>query len=96
VHSFCTELMPDFQPTSEVTWLSFLPNQIFLLLTMTLTFSCRIQYLPLEPGQLLTMQYAQSQHWDLNPQPWLNWWLGMPQQTQFCLVLLLTKEKSYL
>jgi hypothetical protein len=26
VHSFCTELMPDFQPTSEVTWLSFPPN----------------------------------------------------------------------
>jgi hypothetical protein len=42
--------------------LSFPPNQTFLLLTMTLIFSCRIQYLPLEPGQLLTMQYAQSQH----------------------------------
>jgi hypothetical protein len=24
VHSFCLELMPDFQPTSEVTHLSFL------------------------------------------------------------------------
>jgi hypothetical protein len=23
VHSFCVELMPDFQPTSEVTHLSF-------------------------------------------------------------------------
>jgi hypothetical protein len=23
VHSFCLELMPDFQPTSEVTQLSF-------------------------------------------------------------------------
>jgi hypothetical protein len=23
VHSFCFELMPDFQPTSEVTHLSF-------------------------------------------------------------------------
>jgi hypothetical protein len=23
VHSFCLELMPDFQPTSEVTHLSF-------------------------------------------------------------------------
>jgi hypothetical protein len=38
VHSFCTELMPDFQPTSEVTWLSFPPNQIFLPLTMILIF----------------------------------------------------------
>jgi hypothetical protein len=24
VHSFCLELMPDFQPTSEITYLSFL------------------------------------------------------------------------
>jgi hypothetical protein len=24
VHSFCLELMPDFQPTSKVTHLSFL------------------------------------------------------------------------
>jgi hypothetical protein len=24
VHTFCLELMPDFQPTSEVTHLSFL------------------------------------------------------------------------
>jgi hypothetical protein len=39
---------------------------------MILIFTHRIQYLPLEPGQLLTMQYAQSQHWDLDPQPWLN------------------------
>jgi hypothetical protein len=37
-----------------------------------LDFIRRIQYLPLEPGQLLIMQYAQSQHWDLDPQPWLN------------------------
>jgi hypothetical protein len=37
-----------------------------------LDFTCRIQCLPLEPGQLLIMQYAQSQHWDLDPQPWLN------------------------
>jgi hypothetical protein len=30
------ELMPDFQPTSEVTQLSFSPDQTYLLLTMTL------------------------------------------------------------
>jgi hypothetical protein len=30
VHSFCIELMPDFQPTSEVTWLSLFTNQTFL------------------------------------------------------------------
>jgi hypothetical protein len=34
---------------------------------MILIFTCRIQFLPLEPGQLLIMQYAQSQHWDLDP-----------------------------
>jgi hypothetical protein len=38
------------------------------------------------------MQYAQSQHWDLDHQPWLNWWLGMPQQTQFCPVLILKRQ----
>jgi hypothetical protein len=38
VHSFCIELMPDFQPISEVTWLSFSSNQTFLLLTMILIF----------------------------------------------------------
>jgi hypothetical protein len=26
VHLFCIELMPDFQPTSEVTWLSLSSN----------------------------------------------------------------------
>jgi hypothetical protein len=67
VHSFCIELMPNFQPTSEVTQLPFSPNQTFLPLTMILIFTCRIQCLPLEPGQLLIMQYAQSQHWDLDP-----------------------------
>jgi hypothetical protein len=56
VHSFCLELMPDFQPTSEVRHLSFSFDQAYLsLLIMILVTSCRIQYLPLEPGQLLTM-----------------------------------------
>jgi hypothetical protein len=34
VHSFCLQLMPDFQPTSEVTQLSFSSDLMFLLLTM--------------------------------------------------------------
>jgi hypothetical protein len=38
VHSFCIELIPDFQPTSEVTLLSFSSNQTFLPLTMILIF----------------------------------------------------------
>jgi hypothetical protein len=84
VHSFCIELMPDFQPTSEVTWLSFFSKPDISSSNHDLDFfTCRIQCLPLEQGQLLIMQYAQSQPWDLDPQPWLNWWLGMLQQTQF-------------
>jgi hypothetical protein len=56
VHSFCLELMPDFQPTSEVTHLSFFSDQAYLSPpTMILIISCRIQYLPLESGQLLIM-----------------------------------------
>jgi hypothetical protein len=56
VHSFCLELMPDFQQTSEVTHLSFSFDQAYLSpLTMILIISCRIQYPPLEPGQLLIM-----------------------------------------
>jgi hypothetical protein len=70
IHTFCSGLMPDFQPTSEVTHLTSLSDQTFSPLTMI--FPCRTQYLPLELGQLLTMQYIQSQHWDLNPQLWLN------------------------
>jgi hypothetical protein len=43
VHSFCLELMPDFQPTSEVTHLSFSLDQAYLSpLTMILIISCRI------------------------------------------------------
>jgi hypothetical protein len=36
VHFFCIELMPDFQPTSEVIWLSPSSNQTFYPLTMIL------------------------------------------------------------
>jgi hypothetical protein len=68
VHSFCLELMPDFQPTSEVTYLFFPFDHTYLLpLTMILITPCRIQCLPLEPGQLFIMQYIQFLLWDLNP-----------------------------
>jgi hypothetical protein len=63
---------------------------------MILIIPCRIQCLPLESGQLLTMQYIQFQLWDLNPQLWLSWWPGMIQRTQFSSVLLLIREKAYL
>jgi hypothetical protein len=71
VHSFCLELMPDFQPTSEVTHLSFPFDQTyFSLLTMILITPCRIQCLPLEPGHFLIMWDIQFQLWDLNPLLW--------------------------
>jgi hypothetical protein len=39
---------------------------------MILTILYRTQCLPLELGQLLIMQYTQSQYWDSNPQLWLK------------------------
>jgi hypothetical protein len=57
VHLFCVELMPDFQPTSEVIWLTLKsdisssnhdPDSI--------PFAHRTPCLPLWPGILLTMQ----------------------------------------
>jgi hypothetical protein len=73
VHSFCLGLMPDFQPTSEVTHLSFSFDQTYLSpLTMILIIPCRTQCLPLEPGQLLIIWYTQFQPWDSNPQLWLT------------------------
>jgi hypothetical protein len=60
VHSFCLELMPDFQPASEVIHLPFFFCQAYpSLLIMIFVNPCRIQCLPLEPRQLLTMQQAQ-------------------------------------
>jgi hypothetical protein len=57
VHSFCLELMPDFQPTSKVTCYTYLffDQAYSSLLIMILATLCRIQYLPLEPGHLLIM-----------------------------------------
>jgi hypothetical protein len=73
VHSFYLKLMPDFQPTSKVTHLSFPFDQTHLSpLTIILIIPCRMQCLPLEPGQLLIMWCIQFQLWDLNPQLWLS------------------------
>jgi hypothetical protein len=73
VHSFCLELMPDFQPASKVIHLFFSFCQVCpSLLIMILATSCRIQCLPLELGQLLTIQQAQFLLWDLNPQLWFS------------------------
>jgi hypothetical protein len=72
VHSFCLELMPDFQPTSEVMHFIFFFCQACPSLTMIFATSCKIQCLPLELGQLLTIQQAQFLLWDSNPQLWLS------------------------
>jgi hypothetical protein len=71
VHSFCLELMPDFQPTSDVMHLSFFFSQAcHSLLTMIFATFCRIQRLPLQLEQSLIMLQAQFLPWDLNPQLW--------------------------
>jgi hypothetical protein len=71
VHSLCLELMRDFEPASEVIHLSFFFCQAYhSLLIMFFATPCRIQCLPLKPGQLLIMQQAQFLLWDLNPQLW--------------------------
>jgi hypothetical protein len=73
VHSFYLELMPNFQLASEVRYLSFPFCQVCSSsLIMFLDTFCRIQCLPLEPRQLLTMQQAQSLLWDSNPQLWFS------------------------
>jgi hypothetical protein len=71
VHSFCLELTPDFQLTSEVTHLSYFFSQACpsLLIMIFATFR-RIQCLSLQLGQFLTMLQAQFLPWDLNPQHW--------------------------
>jgi hypothetical protein len=54
---FCTELMPDFQPTSEVIWWT-LKSDISLSNhdSNFISFAHRTQCLPLGSGTLLTMQ----------------------------------------
>jgi hypothetical protein len=72
VHSFCLELMPDFQPISEVLCLFFFSSMSFFTDHDPLPLFCRIQCLLLGLGQFLRMLQAQSLPWDLNPPPWLN------------------------
>jgi hypothetical protein len=63
MHPICFELMPDFQPVSEVTCLSpfyiCFQSHSFLLIRIHYFF-CRIQYLPLGLGQFLITLQAQS------------------------------------
>jgi hypothetical protein len=48
--------MPDFQPASEVIHLYFsFAKHSLLYWSWFFATSCRIQCLPLEPGQLLTI-----------------------------------------
>jgi hypothetical protein len=54
---FCAELMPDFQPTTEVIWL-ILKSDISSSNhdSDLISFAHRTQCLPLWPGRPLTMQ----------------------------------------
>jgi hypothetical protein len=52
VHSFCLELMPNFQPTSEAMHLSFFSQACRSLLIMIFAI---LQCLPLQLGQFLIM-----------------------------------------
>jgi hypothetical protein len=73
VHSFCLELMPDFQPASEVIHLSSFFCQAYLsLLIITFAIPCKIQCLLLGLGQLRTIQQSQFLIWHLNPQLWFS------------------------
>jgi hypothetical protein len=96
VHSFCLELMPDFQPTSEVTHLSF-SLWSGILFTTNHDFDHLLQNtVPALPARTIAYNVdVQSQLWDLNPQLWLSWWPDMLQWTQFSSVLLLSREKFY-
>jgi hypothetical protein len=89
--------MPDFQPISEVIYLFFpLFNHVFLYWSGSFTIFCRIQCLPLLPGQSHTILQAQSLLWDINLPPWLNWCPDMPHQTQLSSVQFLIKGNLHL
>jgi hypothetical protein len=65
--------MPDFQPILEVMYLLFFFSSMsFFTDHDHFPLLCRIQCLPFELGQSLTMLQAQSLLWDLIPQLWLN------------------------
>jgi hypothetical protein len=72
VHPLCLELMPDFQPTSDVILIFPLFSIMPLFTNQDFAIFCRIQYLPLLPGQSPTTLQAQSLLWDINLPPWFN------------------------
>jgi hypothetical protein len=94
VHSFCLELMPDFQPTSEVTHLSF-----FLWSGIPFTTNHDFDHLlqntvPAPPARTIAYNVAGPiSALGLDPQLWLNWWPDMLQWTQLSSAPLLTREK---
>jgi hypothetical protein len=70
VHLFCTDLMLDFQPTSEVIWLTLKSDTSLSNHDSDfISFAHRTQCPPLGLGTLLTMQWAQFQHWGSDHQP---------------------------
>jgi hypothetical protein len=71
VHS-CLELMPDFQPTSEVILIFSFDQACPPLLITIFINPHRIQCPLREPGHSLTMLLAQFLLWDSNPQLWLS------------------------
>jgi hypothetical protein len=72
VHSFRLELMPDFQPISEVINCFFFSQSCSSLLIRIFAIFCRIQRLPLVLGQSPTTLQAQSLPWDSIPPLWLK------------------------
>jgi hypothetical protein len=95
VHSFCLELMPDFQPTSEVTHLSFLwPGILFtinhdfghpLQNTVPAPRSRAIAYNVVGPISALGFK----------SKLWLSWWPDMLQWTLLSSAQPLIREKLY-
>jgi hypothetical protein len=70
-------------------------NHVFLYWLGSFAIFCRIQYLPLLPGQSPTTLQSQSLLWDINLPPWLNWCLDMPHWIQPSSVQHLTKGKLH-
>jgi hypothetical protein len=58
VHSICLELMPDFQPTSEVMHLSSLLSNMPSFTDHDFCHFCRIQCLPLDANSAENLQFG--------------------------------------
>jgi hypothetical protein len=72
VQPLCLELMPDFNPTSEVIYLFPSFSIIPLFTDQAFVIFCRIYHLPHLPGQSPIILKAQSLPWDINLLLWLN------------------------